>query len=84
MGKESFRAVDLFLDGLAEYLREYPDAGPSAVMRDIPEINLRAENGRAIRLYEVAVVRALEKGPEEPFAIERVREKISLAHKMMG
>jgi len=84
MKDRSLEGLDLFLDALAAYLREHPDAGPSAVMKDLPEINFRAAEGRAMVLYEHAVRRAVEKGSEEPFRLKRVKDQIALAHKMVG
>lgn len=78
-------AVEMYLDALAIYLAANPDAGPKRVMTDIPEIgNLRAEGGRAIKLYEQAVERSVRiKGVEEPFDLERVREMVVQAQRML-
>lgn len=75
--------VGLFLDALADYLREHPDAGPMRVMRDIPEINLLAGDGRAIRLYREAARRAVTNRLEEPYSLSRVRKQIILAQQMV-
>ena len=78
-------AVEIYLDALALYLREHPDAGPSQLMRDIPEVgDLRAWSGEAIKLYEKAVERSLRRGKEEPFDLERVKQKIQVAQEMLG
>jgi len=80
-------AVEMYLDALAIYLAANPDAGPSKVMADIPEIgNLRAEGGRAIRLYEQAVERSVRmRGLGEPFDLdlERVRGMVVQAQRML-